>query len=57
MSLMSVKYVLAMEVLSGQHRVTFGMGMMVAYALGLAAFPAVTYWLRDSFKVRAGPIQ
>ena len=51
MSLMGVKYVLSMELLSGQHRVTFGMGMLVTYALGIVAFPFLCYWLRDSFKV------
>ncbi len=52
MSLMSVKYVLSMELLSGQHRVTFGMGMLVTYALGIVAFPFLCHWLRDAFKIQ-----
>ena len=52
MSVMTVKYVLGMELLSGKNRVTIGMGFLTSYAFGITTFPFLCYWLRSSKLVR-----
>ena len=51
MSLLTVKYVLGMEFLSGKHRAYIGIGLTNFYPVGLLSYTFLGWILRDSFKV------
>ncbi len=52
MSILTVRYVLGVEFLSGKNRAFIGVGFLTAFPIGIIVFPIIANFLRNSFHLQ-----